>query len=143
MEQFGRFLDSMEDNSLKMKAKFLDHCNKMSGRELNLYVCKIQFVVPHTCTCTNVHVCVHNTFYTCTVCIHVHVYCKTSCNVHVHLLHKTNMFIFASIVLKCLSYLHVHVHVTTTVNFIGTAIGKLPFVVIFTSTFYYQLSIVK
>ena len=41
---------------------------------------------------------------------------------------------FASIVLKRLSNLHVHV--TTTVNLKGTAIGKLPFVVIFTSTFY-------
>ena len=45
MEQFGRFLDSMEDNSLKMKAKFLDHCNKMSGRELNLYVSRIWFQI--------------------------------------------------------------------------------------------------
>ncbi len=33
VENFDSFLHNMEDSCTKMKAKFVDHCNKMSGRK--------------------------------------------------------------------------------------------------------------
>ena len=33
VEKFDTFLTDMEDGCFKMKAKFVDHCNKMSGRK--------------------------------------------------------------------------------------------------------------
>lgn len=37
VEHFSLFLQTMEENLTRMKAKFIDHCNKMSGREQCTY----------------------------------------------------------------------------------------------------------
>ncbi len=34
VERFDLFITDMEDSCIKMKAKFVDHCNKMSGRKM-------------------------------------------------------------------------------------------------------------
>ena len=42
VEHFGKFIHSMKEGVAKMRSKFIDHCNQMSGREY-MYTC--------TCTC--------------------------------------------------------------------------------------------
>ena len=33
MEHFGKFMEQMKEAVMKMRAKFIDHCHQMSGRE--------------------------------------------------------------------------------------------------------------
>ena len=33
VEHFGKFMQNMKEGVTKMRAKFIDHCNQMSGRK--------------------------------------------------------------------------------------------------------------
>ena len=69
VEHFGKFIHSMKEGVAKMRNKFIDHCNQMSGREY-MYMYML-----HTCTTTlhyvHVHTCTY--MYTCfnERCVHV------------------------------------------------------------------------
>ena len=47
VEHFGKFMEQMKEAVMKMRAKFINHCHQMSGREWASGTCIL---------CTHVHV---------------------------------------------------------------------------------------
>ena len=59
VEHFGKFIHSMKEGVAKIRSKFIDHCNQMSGREYMYMYIHAAHVHCNTalCTCTYIYIC--------------------------------------------------------------------------------------